>query len=85
MHAVKEFSNTTVIQTVFDALAKSSSNVSQRDTMFVDPAIHSPSSSLTCCSALGSITLTADIYEQDIPSNRANRVRSRCTLVCVAK
>ena len=40
---------------------KSSSNVSQRDTVFVDPAIHSPSSSLTCCSALGSITLNADM------------------------
>lgn len=51
MHAVKkESSTTTKIRAVFDASAKSSTNVSLNDTLLVGPTVHS--TLVECCFVL---------------------------------
>ena len=62
MHAVKkESSSTTKIRAVFDASAKSSSNVSLNDILLVGPTVHSPLIDVLLRFRLHRIALTADV------------------------
>ena len=62
MHAVKkDTSTTTKIRAVFDASAKSLSNVSLNDTLQVGPTIHSPLVDVLLRFRLHRVALTADI------------------------
>ena len=62
MHAVKkESSTTTKIRAVFDASAKSSSNISLNDILLVGPAVHSPLIDMLLRFRLHRIPLTADV------------------------
>ena len=62
MHAVKkESSTTTKIRAVFDASAKSSTNVSLNDLLLVGPTIHSPLINVLLRFRLHRIALTADV------------------------
>ena len=62
MHAVKkESSTTTKIRAVFDASAKSSSNVSLNDILLVGPTIHSSLIDVLLRFRLHRIALTADV------------------------
>ena len=62
MHAVKkESSTTTKIRAVFDASAKSSSNVSLNDILLVGPTVHSSLIDVLLRFRLHGIALTADV------------------------
>ena len=62
MHAVKmELSSTTKIRAVFDASAKSSSNVSLNDILLVGPTVHSSLLDVLLRFRLHRIALTADV------------------------
>ena len=62
MHAVKkESSTTTKIRAVFDASAKSSSNISLNDILLVGPTIHSSLIDVLLRFRLHRIALTADV------------------------
>ena len=62
MHAVKkESSTTTKIRAVFDASAKSSSNVSLNDTLMIGPTVHSSLIDVLLRFRLHRIALTADV------------------------
>ena len=62
MHAVKkESSSTTKIRAVFDASAKSSSNVSLNDILLVGPTVHSSLIDVLLRFRLHRIALTADV------------------------
>ena len=62
MHAVKkESSSTTKIRAVFDASAKSSSNVSLNDILLVGPTVHSSLLDVLLRFRLHRIALTADV------------------------
>ena len=62
MHAVKkESSSTTKIRAVFDASAKSSSNVSLNDILLVGPTVHSSLIDVLLRFRLHQIALTADV------------------------
>ena len=62
MHAVKkESSTTTKIRAVFDASAKSSSNVSLNDILLVGPTVHPPLIDVLLRFRLHRIALTADV------------------------
>lgn len=62
MHVVKkESSSTTKIRAVFDASAKSSSNISLNDILLVGPTVHSSLIDVLLRFRLHRITLTADV------------------------
>lgn len=62
MHAVnKRFSTTTQIRAVFDASAKSSSDVSLNDTVLVGPTIHPPMIDVLLRFRLDHVALFTDV------------------------
>lgn len=83
MHAVKkETSRTTKIRAVFDASAKSSSNVSLNDILLVGHTVHSSLNDVLLCFRCYRIALTADVR---CISDRTGGIWSRRVPFCMAK